>query len=106
MIQVTVTYRQNHLTALKCTGHAGAEEKGRDLVCAGVSCILFGLANALDAMAVGNYGCEIHDSFYEAVIGRPDQITDTILNTGLIQLKTLQEGDGKGYIRIRRRMEH
>ena len=56
MIQVSIGMCEEHIISLQCKGHAGYAEAGKDLVCAGVSSILFGALNALDEMEKGNVG--------------------------------------------------
>lgn len=99
MIQVTVKRQGEDILGLKVTGHAGFAEKGKDLVCAGVSSVGFGLCNAFDEMhcdgeatAVGNV--------VEIKVKKPDVISNTILETGVIQLKTIQETSGS-FVRIK-----
>lgn len=47
MIKVKVQITQNHYSYLEVKGHAGFGEKGKDLICAAVSSIIFGLIKAL-----------------------------------------------------------
>lgn len=98
MITITVKHVDEHITSLEVKGHANSNEYGRDLVCAIVSGITTGLANALyEIMNIDNSIVEeghVHFEIYE-----PNETTDTIMNTGLIMLKTAQEVNEK-YIRI------
>ena len=50
MITVQRTMKQGSTEELSIFGHSGSEEAGRDLICAAVSAIGFGLCNALDQM--------------------------------------------------------
>ena len=50
MIHVSVGMWDEHIISIQCKGHAGYAESGKDLVCAGVSSILFVALNALDEM--------------------------------------------------------
>lgn len=98
MITITVKHENEHITSLEVKGHANSNEYGRDLVCAIVSGITTGLANALyEIMNIDNSIVEEGHVLFE--IHEPDETTDTIMNTGLIMLKTAQEVNEK-YIRI------
>ena len=88
MIQITAK-RNQYIDELEVKGHAGSDEYGRDLVCAIVSGIVTGLANALYEMA--------HEE--DIILHHPSSATDIIMNTAIIQLKTAQEVN-KDYIRI------
>lgn len=48
MIKVTSWYDKDKVVRIKVKGHAEFDESGKDLICAGVSCIMFGLMNGLD----------------------------------------------------------
>ena len=53
MTRVEITYL-NDGCMLECRGHAGYAEKGRDVVCAGVSALCIALLERLDALAAEN----------------------------------------------------
>ncbi len=91
MIKVTVQKHEGLITNLKVSGHSNSAEYGRDLVCAGVSCILTGGANALDILTHDDCEVTLDEGFFEAHLIHATHETDTILNTVLIQLKTIQE---------------
>lgn len=71
-------------------GHAEYDDAGKDLVCAGVSSIMFGLLNALDEIAEGSVDISV-DNQIKIKTGKTDIILQTILRTGLIQLQTVEE---------------
>lgn len=98
MINIRIDRRNHHITGLEISGHAGSAEYGKDLVCAGVSAIGFGLLNALDQMT-GESDLSAEDNRISIKIHHPDQTTDTIMETGLIQLKTIAEVN-QNYIKI------
>ncbi|MFP3916441.1 ribosomal-processing cysteine protease Prp [Lysinibacillus telephonicus] len=51
MITVTIHHDENrHVSAFEFTGHAGYDQTGKDLVCAGASTIAFGTVNAIYAL--------------------------------------------------------
>ncbi len=99
MIKILIKGEEGNINYLKISGHANFAEKGKDLVCAGVSAISIGLLNALDY-----YHKEIDVTINEGlielnIIDYKDQDTQLILNTVIIQLQTIKE-NYSNYIRI------
>lgn len=97
MIRITVK-RNTHIESIEVNGHANSADYGHDLVCAIVSGIITGLANALYEMvseedhsfSEGHAICRVH---------HPDEKSDTIMQTAIVMLKTAQEVN-KDYIKI------
>ena len=96
MIQITAK-RNQYIDELEVKGHAGSDEYGRDLVCAIVSGIVTGLANALYEMA--HEDIILDEGYVRIKLHHPSSATDIIMNTAIIQLKTAQEVN-KDFIRI------
>ena len=90
MIRVRVV-RKNHLIqSITVTGHADSDVYGHDLVCAIVSGIMTGLCNAMDILADED-DVIFEEGHVEIHVAKPNEKTDLILETGLIQLKTAEE---------------
>ena len=90
MIRVRVV-RKNHLIqSITVKGHADSDVYGHDLVCAIVSGIMTGLCNAMDIL-VGEDDVIFEEGHVEIHVAKPNEKTDLILETGLIQLKTAEE---------------
>lgn len=90
MIRVRVV-RKNHLIqSITVTGHADSDVYGHDLVCAIVSGIMTGLCNAMDILADED-DVIFEEGHIEIHVAKPNEKTDLILETGLIQLKTAEE---------------
>lgn len=98
MITITVKRNNEHITSLEVKGHANSNEYGKDLVCAIVSGITTGLANALYEI-VNIENSIVEEGHVLLQIQNPTETTDTIMNTGFIMLKTAQEVNEE-YIRI------
>ena len=90
MIRVRCTVKRGKITHLDVSGHSGSADRGEDLICAGVSTVIFGLCNALDQIA-GIETIRVDQNLIAVDILKPDQTTDTIMRTGLIQLMTVEE---------------
>ncbi|MBR2824897.1 MAG: ribosomal-processing cysteine protease Prp [Solobacterium sp.] len=89
MINVRVETQNNQITTMVVNGHAESDVHGNDLVCAGVSAIMFGLCNALDERMTNTKFEVTKNEFY--IQSDLSQESETILRTGLIQLKTMEE---------------
>lgn len=98
MIHIRVTEKDGKIISLVVTGHAESGPYGQDLVCAGVSSIVTGLGNALDEMVSG---CDLscRENCFSFKVPHPDEKSETVMRTGLIQLKTMEEVSGK-YMKI------
>ena len=99
MIQITVSEHADKIVSLEISGHAGSDVYGHDLVCAIVSGIGTGLCNALDQLA-GVEDIVLEEGRIDIHIIQPDEKTEMILRTGLIQLQTAQEVN-KDFITIK-----
>ena len=99
MIQVRVAETNGTITSMCITGHAEYAEAGQDLVCAAVSGIAFGLLNALDEL-VPSSQLQLTDNIISVKITHPDEKSDCVMRTGLIQLKTVEQ-QYKKYIKVK-----
>ena len=98
MIEITASFRGSHLILLESEGHSDSGTIGTDLICAGVSTVLFGLCNAIYEIA-GIETVEIGDNRLAIAVENPTPTTDTVMSTGLYQLLTIAESNKK-YVRI------
>lgn len=103
MINISVSFKDDHIIRMTVKGHAQSTHKGEDLVCASVSSITTGALNALDILV--HDACELkltkgNDPVIDIIV-KEGQNTDVqqILKAVLIQLKTLEETQGK-YVHI------
>lgn len=99
MIAVRVTVAHDFITGLSVSGHAGYDVKGKDLVCAAVSGITFGLLNAADEL-IPSADCKVMDNRIEILIKEPDERSELVMRTGVIQLKTVEESD-QSFIKVK-----
>lgn len=89
MIRIKVSLHDGSITGLEVKGHAGFAESGKDLVCAGVSCIMYGIYNALVELSSDGFSYKLDEGYFSIVTSKTDTITQTILKTALIQLETM-----------------
>lgn len=97
MITITVK-KDQHIKSLEVKGHADSDVYGKDLVCALVSGITTGLANALDIM-LHEEDIILEEGYAQFCITDANDESDTIMNTAIIMLRTAEESN-KDYIRI------
>lgn len=101
MIKITIQTQNDNIVSLDIKGHAEFDDHGKDLVCAGVSSIAFGLLNALDEYKV-EFEHQVQNN--EISIHLNNQLDDKaqiILKTGIIQLETIKESY-EAYIKIKK----
>lgn len=89
MIKVNVQTKDNWIIGMDVKGHAEYAEHGNDLVCAGVSCIMFGLCNALDMLC--QIEAEAISNKIMIKIAEPTERTQLVIQTALIQLQTVEQ---------------
>ena len=77
---------------ISISGHALAGRHGRDLVCAGVSCIVTGAFNALDELSPNSCEFTIGENEMTVQTGSADDMTQQLLKMLMIQLETVQAG--------------
>jgi len=90
MIHIVVTKQEDNYVTLSSQGHALSADSGQDLVCAGVSSIIFGLLNAL-AESKLKFEYLIEDSRIEIWGLSAESKIQNYLECVVIQLKTIAE---------------
>ena len=101
MVKVIYEVENNQYLSLRVSGHAEYNEKGKDLVCASVSSIMFGFMNALDAL---NEDIEIKQLTNEIIIlnHSSSNIIQDYFELIMMQLKTIEESYGD-FIKVERK---
>jgi uncharacterized protein len=100
MIFVKVEEQDNLIHQFEVSGHANSASHGYDLVCAGVSCIVTGLANAVDQLCGDSAIIDLAEGYAKITVINQSQQLETILKTGLIQLMMMAEQYPK-YIKMK-----
>lgn len=90
MIKVVITKRQDTILKVQISGHAHSAQRGKDLVCAGVSSISIGALNAIDALAAKSCDLVMDDGWIEIKVKENSDTLQTILNTLILQLQTIE----------------
>ena len=101
MIRVIYEAKDDIYLSLEVSGHAEYDESGKDLICASVSSIIFGLMNALDAL---HDDVEIKQLTNKITIYNhsDSNIIQDYLELTMMQLKTIEESYGD-FIKVERK---
>ena len=90
MIKVTVIKAEQKIKSIVVKGHSNSAPKGEDLICAGVSSIVIGGANAIAHPEC--YAFKTDEGYFEIVeLKTANEHDYNVLETMLIQLKTIEE---------------
>ncbi len=100
MIKVTYKLKNGCYTYLNVTGHASFADYGKDLICASVSSIVFGLMNCLDEYQ--DIDIKQLDNSIEIINNSKQDEINNFFKLTLIQLKTIEESYGE-YIKVERK---
>ena len=73
------------------TGHADFDDLGEDVVCAGVSSIVFGALNGFDELAKDKFDIVISDNLITVNVLDSVCLTDKLLSFVNLQLKTVEQ---------------
>ncbi len=90
MIKVAVSGANNQIEQFVVSGHALSDKFGKDLICASVSAITFGLINMLDEKKKSEVKIKVTEDISITVLKNSEEL-QTILKTGIFQLKYLAE---------------
>lgn len=100
MTKVKVVKRGKIISYIEVEGHALSAKYGKDLVCAGISAVIFGICNSLEDLT--DYD-ESQIIFKEGLIALPNLLDDEkvqlICETLITQLRTIEKSYPK-YIEI------
>ncbi len=94
MIRILAKQRPDGLDVI-ALGHAEGGERGTDVICAGVSALLFGYAAYLDTLVAGKRGDHNDDSANSRGSGDGDRSTDSSSINGSVERQV-----GDGYLRL------
>ncbi len=95
MTRIVVFIKNDLIVGYQLKGHAGADEYGKDIVCAGLSAISIGGANALTD-GEDNYDVEIKKGYLslKRIHGFPSEHDRIVLETIVTQLEGVVASNG------------
>lgn len=91
MVKIKVRKLNDSIKSIEIFGHAEFAQYGKDIVCAAISSISIGLLNAIDVLTVETCEVEMTDNHIRIIVLKSDDVTQTVLSVGIIQLKTIEE---------------
>lgn len=99
MIRIDILRKDQRISQILISGHANYDVKGKDLVCAGVSCIAIGALNALSEQCP-NCDLRMEEGLIQITNHLlSDHDTQVMLEMLRVQLITMQE-TFKNYIQV------
>ncbi|WP_423364619.1 ribosomal-processing cysteine protease Prp [Mycoplasma sp. P36-A1] len=90
MTSVKVVRSNDFVNRIQISNHANAADYGEDVVCAGISAVIFGGLNALVMSGLDQTRVEIKDAFVNVDLTQNEKL-QIIAQTIIIQLETIQE---------------
>lgn len=99
MVKVYIDSNELGINRINVKDHAGYKDAGQDLVCAGVSSIVFGMMNALELLANNQCHFQIEEADITIEVKAMSQIVNNLLTAMIIQLQTIEE-NYRAYIKI------
>jgi uncharacterized protein YsxB (DUF464 family) len=108
MIQVSVTRSEQGVKEIAISGHANAAEHGKDIVCAAVSGVSFGMLNSVyallgiqpDVQQAGQEGGFLRWSIHPLEDGTLQEKQQLLAESMIISLRAIAESYGK-FITVR-----
>ena len=101
MIWVKYQTRNKVIESIDVSGHADFAQQGQDIVCAACSLTVTGLCNAIDQLTQDSCEIQIEEGHTHIAVLNDSEQLQLILQTGIIQLKTLAERFRR-YVRVRK----
>ncbi|USK91508.1 ribosomal-processing cysteine protease Prp [Rossellomorea marisflavi] len=99
-VEIIRSTTNGKITSYKSEGHAYYDEPGKDIVCAGVSAIIFGTYNSIEALLGIVSKHTIHAGFFRVDI--PERIdpktfeqAQLLLESMVVMLNSIQESYGE-----------
>ena len=100
MISVSIEKQEQQYTRIYCSGHAGYDDYGRDIVCAAVSVLVINTINSIDTFTDDAYSV---DSDEESGMidfrlkGSVSKETNLLIDALVLGLNEIQKQYGKEY---------
>ncbi len=101
MIYIKTKHQNNLIYEIEVSGHANYAEHGKDIVCAGISCIMYGTYNALVELCQGGFDYKLDEGYFRITTTSQDEKIQLILKIAMIQLETVHTSYAQ-YIKIKK----
>lgn len=104
MIQLTMYKKADgNYTGFSCEGHAGYDEYGQDIVCAGVSTLVITIINSIDTLTSDEMYAEVKEDTGSVTCTFKNALSKEaalLLDALLLGVRGIQEEYGNEYISI------
>ncbi len=90
MVSVEFKKVNDQYVSLTMSGHAESADHGSDLVCAGISSIVFGALNGFDQLASGKFEFDVKDNYVNVQALDDACIVNKLLSFVYVQLLTVE----------------
>lgn len=91
MISVIFNKQDDKFISMTVTGHAEFADIGEDIVCAGVSSIVFGALNGFEEIASEKFDIVVSDHLITVNVIDSSCVTDKLLSFVHLQLQTIEK---------------
>ena len=90
MITAKFEYEGEDVVAYEISGHALSNDPGKDLVCAGVSAVAFGITNALIGLGLDEEKVKLYDGYLRVDTTDADEDMIALIYGLIISLETIE----------------
>lgn len=90
MITAKFKYDGEDVVSYEVSGHAMSDDPGKDLVCAGVSAIVFGLTNALIGLGLDEERVKLDDGYLRVDTTDADEDMNALIYGLIVSLETIE----------------
>jgi len=90
MITAKFEYSGEDVVAYEISGHALSDIPGKDLVCAGVSAVVFGLTNALIGLGLDESKVRVDEGFLRVDTSEADEDMNALIYGLIVSLETIE----------------
>ena len=102
MTQITIYREQNQdVEGFFCSGHAGYDSYGKDIVCASISVLVINTINSIEAFTSCPFTCEADEETGDIEVHFPEGINQEaalLIDAMILGLKGIQDDYGNEYI--------
>lgn len=109
MIKVSIHLNKDgKINGFRCKGHAGYAESGQDIVCSAVSILVINTINSIEQFTSDTFEYKEDEKSglieFKVVSNLSDR-TEVLLSSLLLGLQGIEEGFGRDYIKIDKRIQ-
>ncbi len=101
MLKITVFRNDQEVRGVRCDGHAGYDEAGKDIVCSAASVLMTNTLNSIETFTDDDFEGGVDDGFLEfKFTGAISDESKLLVRSLLLGLNCIQEEYGNKYIEI------